>query len=225
MSNSLDDLAQYFPHAFCGKNVQVCGIRNVSIGAGSCIGDDTWLNVCLRDDKVRLKIGRCVLVGRRNVISTGGQLEIGDYCISAPNVYVGDVNHAYQNDIFKPILLRGTTDCHSLVIEESCWLAMNSVVTGNLTVGRGSVIGANTVVTRDVPPFSVVAGNPGKVIKMFDPTTKCWVATKTEEDFKKILENREKTGIPSREEYRQILASYKFERVDPIVAGGAAHIV
>jgi len=225
MSNPFDDLKRFFPRVFCGKNVQICGIRNVAIDVGSCIGDDTWLNVCIRDDKVRLRIGRCVLIGRRNVISTGGQLEVGDYCIFAPNVYVGDVNHDYQNDIFKPMLLRGTTESCSVVIEESCWLAMNSVVTGNLTVGRGSVIGANTVVTHDVPPFSVVAGNPGKIIKMFDPTTKCWVLTKTEKDFQNVIENRKKAGIPSREEYRQVLASHKLEQVDPIVAGGAAHIV
>jgi acetyltransferase-like isoleucine patch superfamily enzyme len=58
-----------------GKNVQVLGLANVEIGDGSCISDDVWLNVCLRDNQIRLKIGHCVLVGRQSMISTGGHLE------------------------------------------------------------------------------------------------------------------------------------------------------
>lgn len=214
----------HYEGAFLGRGVQVCGIRNVAIGKGSCIGDDVWINVCIRDEKVRLRIGRCVLIGRRSVVSTGGDLEIGDYCITAPNVYIGDVDHDYRNDITKPMLLRGSTDHRKMVIEESCWIAFNAVVTGPITLGRGSVVGANSVVNRDVPPFSVVAGNPAKIVKMYDPLTKDWVSVKSPEARDTIEQNREKVGIPTREEYRKILSANDFERVDPVVAGGGMHL-
>lgn len=218
------DVRKSFPDSFFGKGVQVCGVKNLSVGAGSCIGDDTWLNVCIRDDKVRLKIGKCVLIGRRDVISTGGEMEIGDYCIFAPNVYVGDVDHDYQNDIYKPILLRGSTDNRKLVIEESCWMAMNCVIAGQLTIGRCSVVGANSVVTRDVPAFSVVAGNPAKLIRMYDPTTKKWESTRSDDDIKRVNDNRQKSPLPNREEYKEILSKHEFNEVPPIVAGGEWHI-
>ncbi len=210
--------------AFLGKGVQVCGVNNVSIGKGSCISDDVWLNVCVRDEKKRLRIGKCVLIGRRSVVSTGGELEIGDYCITAPNVYIGDVDHDYRNDINKPVLLRGSTDHRSMVVEESCWIAFNAVVTGNITIGRGSVVGANSVVNRDVPPFSVAAGNPSRIVKMYDPAKKDWVSVKGPEDIERIEKIREKEGIPSREEYKKILSQAEFDSVDPIVAGGECHI-
>jgi acetyltransferase-like isoleucine patch superfamily enzyme len=218
------DIRERFKGAHIGKGVQLCGVKNTSIGDGSCIGDDVWLNVCVRDEKIRLQIGRCVLVGRRSVISTGGNLEIGNYCIVAPNVYVGDVDHNYTNNINLPIILRGSTDYRSMVIEESCWLAMNCVVTGSLTLGRGCVVGANSVVNKDVPPFSVVAGNPAKIVKMYDPVTKDWVSTRSHDDQKRVLENREKVAIPSREEYKKLLDSANLDTIDPIVAGGEQHI-
>jgi acetyltransferase-like isoleucine patch superfamily enzyme len=225
MSQKLNiDLNASFPDVFFGKGVQICGVKCVQIEAGSCISDDVWLNVCIRDDAIRMRIGKCVLIGRRDVISTGGMLEIGDYCILAPNVYVGDVDHAYQGDINVPILMRGTTDQRRLVIEESCWLAMNSVITGALTIGRGSVVGANSVLTRDVLPFTVVAGNPSTIIKMYDPVKEDWIRTAHPDDIKRINDNREKKPLPSRQEYRQILASYDFKQVPPIVAGGEWHI-
>ncbi len=218
------DIRKLFPDVFLGKGVQICGASCVKIGAGSCISDDVWLNVCVRDDTERLTIGKCVLVGRRDVISTGGYLEIGDYCILAPNVYVGDVDHAYQGDINKPVLIRGTTDNRKLVIEESCWLAMNAVVTGSLTIERGSVVGANSVVTRDVPPFTVVAGNPSKIIKMYDPIGEEWVQIKNQGDRDRINRHREQKPLPTRAEYKKNLSSHNFNEVPPIVAGGEWHI-
>ncbi len=86
-----------YPNVSFGFGVQVIGARNLQIGEGSCVGDNTWLNVCIRDEKVRMKIGRCVLIGRQSVISTGGFLEIADYCVLAPRVYVSDANHIFDD--------------------------------------------------------------------------------------------------------------------------------
>jgi acetyltransferase-like isoleucine patch superfamily enzyme len=63
-------------------------------------------------------------------------------------------------------------------IEKNCWLGYGAVVlcgSGQVTIGRNSVIGANCVVTRSVPPYSIMAGNPAKLIKMYDPESKKWV--------------------------------------------------
>jgi len=197
----------------------VIGLRNTSIGEGSCVADHTWMNVCLRDEQVRLKVGRCVLVGRQSMISTGGQLEIGDYCILAPRVYISDADHIFS-DTGQPILQQGATLGRSVIVEENCWLGINTVVSGNLTVGRGVVIAANSVVINDVPPFCVVAGNPATIIKMYNPLTRLWERTRTPEDQERVQQARESAGLPDRAKYQQILAmASTFNQVDPIAAG------
>lgn len=219
MSDRAENHERIFENVSFGDKVQIIGLNNVTIGEGSCIADHVWLNVCIRDEKIRMKIGKCVLVGRQSMISTGGYLEIGDYCVFAPRVYVADADHIFT-DISKPIMQQGATLGRSVSIEENCWLGINVVVSGHVTVGRGSVVAANSVVVKDVPPFCVVAGNPTQVIKMFNPQTKSWERTKTDEDRQRILVARNAVHLPSREEYRQIiLKNATFEKIDPIVAG------
>jgi len=219
MSTNID-LRKHFPNVSFGTMVQVIGLKNVRIAPGSCIGDNVWLNVCIRDDKIRMRIGKCVLVGRQSMISTGGFLEIGDHCVLAPRVYISDADHVFA-DIYKPILQQGATIGRSVIIEENCWIGINVVVTGNLTVGRCSVIAANAVVTKDIPPFSIMAGIPAKIIKMYNPQTKKWEETKGEADTDQILKIRKTIGLPNREEYKQILEkNARFSHIDPIVAGG-----
>jgi acetyltransferase-like isoleucine patch superfamily enzyme len=199
--------------------VQVLGIKNISIGEGTCIGDSSWLNVCIRDHEIRMRIGHCVLVGRQAVISTAGYLEIGDYCVFAPRVYISDADHIYAAP-YQPILQQGATVGRSVIIEENCWLGINTVISGNLTVGRGSVIGANAVVTRDLPPFSVAVGNPAQIVKMFNPLTGIWERTRSKEDIDRIMEQRQEAGMPSREEFQRILRQNAvISMLDPVLAG------
>ncbi len=63
-------------------------------------------------------------------------------------------------------------------IEEECWIGFGSVIAcqqGELVIGRHSVVGANSVITRSIPPFSVVAGNPARIVKQYDFSTRSWV--------------------------------------------------
>jgi len=204
-----------------GKHVQITGrAKNLFIDSGTTIGDHVWLNVSFRDDmEICMKIGRCVLIGRQSMISTGGYLEIGDFCLFAPRVYVSDLDHIFS-DPNQPILQQGATFGRSVIIEENCWLGINVVVTGNVTVGRGSVVAANSTVLKDVPPFSVVAGNPAKITKMYNAETKSWERIKNDEDIRRVLHTNNQIGLPSREEYRTILTkNAKISKIDPILAG------
>jgi len=213
-----------FGNVTWGCHVQVIGMENILIGPGSCIGDNTWFNVCIRDRQIRMKIGRCVLIGRQAVVSTAGFLEIGDYCVLAPRVYVADSDHVFK-DINQPVMQQGVTQGRSVVVEENCWLGINSVVSGNLTIGRGSVVAANAVVTKDVPPFSVVMGSPAIIVKMYNPLTKTWEKTPTPESRQQVLSARDRVGIPSRDEYRNLLDhAAVFKQIEPIVAGRNVNI-
>lgn len=207
-----------FPDVSFGDNVQVLGLANTRIGPGSVVGDNSWLNVCDRDDQPRLLIGRNVLIGRQSFISSGGMLEIGDHCLFGPQVFVSDADHVVEN-ITRPYSEQGFT-AGRVVVEENCWLGIHAVVMGNIVIGRGSVVAANAVINRDVPPFSIVAGVPARIIKMYNPQTNTWEEAASVQQQQAILAAREREPLPSREEYRFILSkTSKQAKLTPLLAG------
>jgi acetyltransferase-like isoleucine patch superfamily enzyme len=88
-----------------------------------------------------------------------------------------DHNHEFS-DVEMPIRHQGVTRGGRIFIERNCWLGHGAVIVcnhGELTIGRNSVVGANAVVTRSFPAFSVIAGNPATLIRTYDRQTGNWV--------------------------------------------------
>lgn len=224
MTSGDTDLAARFPGVSFGQTVQATGLRNLSIGPGTVVGDDCWLNVVTRDEEVRLVIGATVLIGRQGMLSTAVRLEIGSHCVLAPRVYVSDVDHAFER-LDLPIIEQGVVAHGPVTVEENCWLGVNVVVTGSLTVGRGSVVAANSVVLDDVPPFSVVAGTPARVVRMYDPAAGRWRRVGGAEDRAEIDAARAAVGLPDRDTYRRTLGTAaRVHRLDPVLAGAGRHL-
>ncbi len=116
-------------------------------------------------------IGDNTLVGMGNIII--GPVTIGNNVILAQNVVASGLNHEYK-DPAVPIRMQDVTTA-PITIEDDCWIAANVVVTSGVTIGKHSVVAAGSVVTKDIPPYSVAAGNPAKVIKKYDLATKEWI--------------------------------------------------
>lgn len=112
---------------------------------------------------VGLKIGNNSSIGPYSYIGCSGFIEIGDNVIMSPRVSIYAENHLFD-DLTLPIKDQGVKR-EFVKIEDDCWIAANTVILAGVTIGRGSVIAAGSVVTKDVPPYSVVAGVPAKVIK------------------------------------------------------------
>ncbi|MDX2221370.1 MAG: glycosyltransferase [Rhodospirillaceae bacterium] len=219
------DPARLYPDVVFGDGVQLVGADSLRIGRGSAIGDGSWLNVCIRDGQPRMVIGACVLVGRRAVLSSGTYLEIGSHTIFGPNVYVSSAEHEYRGNHLKPILMCGIVDHGRLVVEENCWLGMNAVVSGAITVGRGSVVGANAVLRESVPPFSVAVGSPARIVRMWNPETDAWEPAARETDRARIEAARARAPVPSRAELRARLdAAGGGQPLHPVVAGLGLHL-
>ena len=97
-----------------------------------------------------------------------GDVTVGPRCIFAPNVFVSSGTHAFdtlphlpiqEQDRLAPVASR------PIRIFADCWFGINSVLMPGINIGRGCVVGANSVVTADLPPYSVAVGNPAKVVR------------------------------------------------------------
>ncbi len=116
---------------------------------------------------VGLKVGDNSSIGPYSYIGCSGYIEIGNNVMMSPRVSIYSENHNFGNPE-KPMIEQGVT--RSFVkIEDDCWIAANSIILAGVTVGKGSIIAAGAVVTKDVPPFCIVAGNPAQVIKSRKP--------------------------------------------------------
>jgi acetyltransferase-like isoleucine patch superfamily enzyme len=112
---------------------------------------------------VGLKVGNNSNIGPYSYIGCSGYIEIGDNVMMSPRVSIYSENHNFSDPEI-PMNEQGVT--RSFVkIEDDCWIAANSVILAGVTIGKGSVVAAGSIVTKDVPPYSIVAGNPAKVIK------------------------------------------------------------
>ena len=137
------------------------------LGKRSVIEDYSVINNAVGD----LVIGDNTHLGICNTII--GPVAIFDNVNIGQNVTISGLNHNYA-DPNKPISEQGV-DTSPIIIEDNVWIGANSVVLPGILIGKNSIIGAGSVVTKDVPSYSVAVGNPAKVIKMYDINLKVWV--------------------------------------------------
>jgi acetyltransferase-like isoleucine patch superfamily enzyme len=110
-----------------------------------------------------IRIGRDSLVGEYSVIRGQGGVEIGDRVYTSPFTQIIAVNHVFD-DAERPFIEQGIT-AQGIVIEDDVWLGAGAVITDGVRVGKGAVVAAGAVVTKDVPPHTVVGGVPAQPIR------------------------------------------------------------
>lgn len=110
-----------------------------------------------------LKIGNNSSIGPYSYIGCSGYIEIGDNVMMSPRVSIYAENHLFDNPDLT-IKEQGVKR-EFVKIEDDCWIASNTIILAGVTIGRGSVIAAGSVVTKDIPPYSIAGGVPAKVIR------------------------------------------------------------
>lgn len=116
--------------------------------------------------QARIRIGRDCLIGEYNVIRGQGGVVIGDRVYTSPHTQLLAVNHVYE-DPDRPFIEQGIT-AEGIVVEDDVWIGAGAIVTDGVHIGKGSVVAAGAVVTRDVPPNTVVAGVPARPVKQIE---------------------------------------------------------
>jgi acetyltransferase-like isoleucine patch superfamily enzyme len=190
------------------RSCRIIGWKNIAFSGPASIGANSFINVNSRNtDKICLKIGANVYLGRNNFISVGDQVEICDFVLTANNCALIGSHHIYDNPMI-PYALSGTTSSNKIRIGPNVFIGYGATIIGNISIGFGSVIGAHCYVNFNVPPLSLVVGSPAKVVKHFDLDSGMWLTGTAE--------------APMNEEiYLEILRTHKSEIILPFFAGSS----
>ena len=165
-------LANPFVHTY-GRGAVVRRVRRdllpfnaFELGAGSILEDYATVS----NGMGGIVIGARTLVGIGSVLI--GPLRIGHHVIIAQHVVFSGLNHGYE-DVTTPIRDQKCTAAE-IVVEDEAWIGANAVITAGVRIGRHAVVAGGSVVTKDVPPYAVVAGNPARLLRQYSPASQRW---------------------------------------------------
>lgn len=138
----------------------------VVVGSGVTIREGLWLNTTdSRDDgEPTVVIGDGVYIGRGVHINAKREVVIESGVLIADHVYIGDDSHVFE-DRSRPISAQGTVFRGAVRIGPGAWLGHAAVVLPGVQIGRNAIVGANAVVTRDVPDYAIAAGVPAQIVR------------------------------------------------------------
>lgn len=170
--------SQFSKYATCGQNLKVSSMAGCdSIDRGSIkIG-----NSCDIGARLSAKKGARIVIGDRTTIRGGlvgaaVSITIGDDVIISNSVHIYDNNNhptdpklrlemTQSGSFYGPLWAWERSSKAPVVIEDNVWIGERSTILKGVTIGKGSVIGCDSVVTKSIPPYSVACGNPAKVVK------------------------------------------------------------
>jgi len=150
----------------CRTRMDLMPFNDFSIGKDSTIEDFATINngvgAVSIGDRTRIGMG-CVIIG---------PVTVGNDIMFAQNIVVSGLNHGYQ-DVDVPISLQHV-ETKPIIIEDEVWIGANAVITAGVTIGKHSVVAGGSVVTKSVPPYAVVGGNPAKILRQYNSSNKMW---------------------------------------------------
>jgi acetyltransferase-like isoleucine patch superfamily enzyme len=136
----------------------------LEIGPHTVLEPDVWLTA---PGAARIRIGGGTFLNIGVMVAALELVEIGEHCMFANGCFISDGSHRFD-DPHKPVPWQGFTTKGPTRIGDNVWCGAHVVITSGVTVGERSVIGANSVVTADIPPFSIAAGAPARVLRTIE---------------------------------------------------------
>jgi acetyltransferase-like isoleucine patch superfamily enzyme len=148
-------------HHYLHTTAMLCHPNNVEQAEGSRINE----YVLVRSPESKLTLGKNSHIGPFSVLFTGTYgITIGEDVMIAPHCCFAEGSHEYRNpDV--PMQWAGNFSNGPIIIEDDVWIGANCTILHNVRIGKGSVIGANSLVNKDVEPYSIMGGAPARKIK------------------------------------------------------------
>lgn len=122
----------------------------------------------------QIRIGEGTQIGRFLLLSCTNNIDIGKNVLMSERVFISDNIHEYS-DIDTPIMFQPLSRTNRVVIGNDTWIGVGVSIFGNVSIGKHCVIGANSVVNRDIPDYCVAVGSPAKVVKRYNHETNEWI--------------------------------------------------
>jgi acetyltransferase-like isoleucine patch superfamily enzyme len=169
---------RYGKGAFVSPYATVLGTEHIAIGTHSSVGRRSLLVIVPQPDSgatSQITIGDKTYVGRGCTLAACGSIELGNEITIGDNVYVSAGQHGFGEPGTR--VLEQPMQTGTVRVEDGAWIGYGAFIssTSSLTIGRGAIVAANAVVTRDVPALTMVGGVPARTIRRFDPHQKQWV--------------------------------------------------
>lgn len=146
--------------------MDILPFNKFEIGSKSLIEDFSTINNGVGD----VKIGDNTIIGLSNVII--GPVIIGNGVMLAQHIVVSGLNHGYESIHLSPSKQPVSTKL--ITIDDDVWIGANVVITAGVHIGKHAVIGAGSVVVKDIPDYSIAVGNPARVIKKYNFESQNW---------------------------------------------------
>lgn len=163
--------------AYIGENVTFNNPDCISLGKDISIGKYTYFLPCKqyagKSYKPSITIGNGCVIGIRNSFAAIESITIGNNVLFAGYVHITDHSHGYE-DITKPITPQQLVSKGPVIIDDDCWLGFGCEILSGVHIGQHCVVAARAVVTKNVPSYSIVAGNPARIIKRYNLETNKW---------------------------------------------------
>ncbi len=136
----------------------------LEIGAGTLLEPGVWITA---PGEARVRIGAGSFLNMGVMIASERLVEIGEHCMIANGCFITDSSHRYDDPV-KPVTWQGFTSKGPTRLGDNVWLGTNVAVMSGVSIGERCVIGAGSVVTGDIEPFSVAVGAPARVIRKIE---------------------------------------------------------
>lgn len=157
-----DMLSTHFKFYFPSLQKKICEKKFAYFGQNAEFRMGAYAVCCSN-----IKIGDNVVIRPNSVLiaTQNGEINIEKNVLIGMGVHIYVSNHKFE-DVTIPIYYQGHSPAKSVLVKEGSWIGANSVILPGVTIGRNSVVGAGSIVTKDVPDFTLVAGNPAKMIRI-----------------------------------------------------------
>jgi acetyltransferase-like isoleucine patch superfamily enzyme len=157
---NLEDFKKIGKNVIFEEGVLVFHPENITIGENVYIGHNTILKGYYKNE---MTIGDHTWIGQGCFFHSAGGISIGEAVGIGPMVKILTSVHK-EDDIYKPIIFNDMV-FEKVIIKEGCDIGMGSIILPGVKIGKGAIIGAGSVVTKDVDSYTVVAGNPAKILR------------------------------------------------------------
>lgn len=158
---------------FIALSARINTPHNIKIGKGVILMERVWIIVVEEGNQPSdavLFIGDKTVISRDGIIACAYGIHIGKQVTFGPRVTILDHNHGFTE--FDQSVMHQPLTGKPVVIEDFVWLGANVVVLAGVKIGKGAVVGAGSIVTRDIPPYTVAVGNPARIVRSLKESTR-----------------------------------------------------